>query len=58
MGKVWARSGITQSLTMVYEDWSQWVMGTQRDKLAKELGKPIDQIIADEKADGNCSKAN
>lgn len=48
--------GITQSLTMVYED-GHWVW-TPSDKLAKELGKPIDQIIADEKADGNCSKAN
>ncbi|MGB7867288.1 MAG: hypothetical protein WBM01_03175 [Mycobacterium sp.] len=53
---MWARSGITQSLTMVYED-GQWVWAPS-DKLAKELGKPIDQIIADEKADGNCSKAN
>lgn len=48
--------GFTQSLTMVYEE-GQWVW-TPSDKLTKELGKPIDQIIADEKADGNCSKAN
>lgn len=46
----------SQSLTMVYED-GQWAWAPS-DKLAKELGKPIDQIIADEKADGNCSKAN
>jgi hypothetical protein len=48
--------GFTQSLTMVYEE-GQWVW-TPSDKLIKELGKPIDQIIADEKADGNCLKAN
>jgi hypothetical protein len=48
--------GIKHSQTMVYED-GLWLWAPS-DEFAKELGKPIHQIIADEKADGNCSKGN
>jgi hypothetical protein len=44
-----------ETRTMTYED-GKWVM-VPTPKFVAELGKPVDQIIADEKADGSCSKA-
>lgn len=48
--------GIKHSMTMVYEN-GQWLWAPSNE-LAEELGKPVDQIIADEKASGRCSKAD
>lgn len=46
-------AGIEQSRRVVYED-GKWVV-TPGDDYAKELGKPVAQIIADEKTDGRCN---
>lgn len=46
--------GFQDARTMVYED-GQWVQ-EPTDKMANDLGKPVQQWIADTKAQGSCGQ--